>query len=133
MTALLNRYGNATVAQAIAKIRTLAAAQMRDKIALIPESRYRAQAFIDSDGVVDASLTIALVVTRAGDRLTFDFTGSSPSCAGPMNSAQATTFSSVCLALRHIFPDVPFSASAFEPLHITELGHDPENSRDFVM
>lgn len=122
LTALLDRYTDATIAQAIAKIRTLAAAQMRDKIALIPEGSYHAQAFIDSDGVVDAPLTIALVVTRAGDRLTFDFTGSSPPCAGPMNSVQATTFSSVYLALRHIFPDVPLSAGAFEPLHIT--GHE---------
>jgi N-methylhydantoinase B len=33
-----------------------------------------------------------------------------------MNSVLATTLSSVYLAIRHIFPDVPISAGAFEPL-----------------
>ncbi|TIX72572.1 MAG: methylhydantoinase, partial [Mesorhizobium sp.] len=42
--------------------------------------------------------------------------GSSKPCAGPMNSVLATTLSSVYLAMRHIFPDVPISAGAFEPL-----------------
>jgi len=122
ITELLNRYGDNTVTQAIAEIRTLAAAQMRAKIALIPEGSYQSQAFIDSDGVVNEPLTIALNVTRNADRLTFDFAGSSLPCAGPMNSVRATTFSSVYLALRHIFPDVPLSAGAFEPLVIT--GHE---------
>jgi len=50
--------------------------------------------------------------------LIFDFAGSSPPCAGPMNSVLATTLSSVYLAMRHIFPDVPMSAGAFEPLTV---------------
>ena len=35
-----------------------------------------------------------------------------------MNSVLATTHSSVYLAMRHIFPEVPISAGAFEPLNI---------------
>jgi N-methylhydantoinase B len=50
--------------------------------------------------------------------LCFDFAGSSPPCAGPMNSVLATTLSSVYLAMRHIFPEVPISAGAFEPLEV---------------
>lgn len=119
---LLDRYSDHTVTGAISEIRKLAAVQMRAKIALIPEGSYGAQSFIDSDGVVNKPLTIALNVTRRGDHLTFDFTGSSLPCAGPMNSVRATTFSSVYLALRHIFPDVPLSAGAFEPLSI--IGHE---------
>jgi N-methylhydantoinase B len=121
LTALLDRYGDATVAEAITEIRTRAATQMRAMIALIPDGTYESQAFIDSDGVVNAPLTIALTVTRAGDTLTFDFTGSSKPCAGPMNSVRATTLSSVYLAMRHIFPEVPISAGAFEPLRVTGI------------
>ena len=121
LTALLDRYGDATVAAAIAEIRARAAAQMRAMIAAIPEGTYAARAFVDSDGVVDEPLTIALTVTRAGDGLTFDFAGSSPPCAGPMNSVRATTLSSVYLAMRHIFPEVPISAGAFEPLTVTGI------------
>ena len=118
LTQLLDRYGDATVTEAIAEMRALAARQMRANAALIPEGSYRATAIVDSDGVINEPLTIALTVTRHGDALTFDFAGSSPPCMGPMNSVRATTLSSVFLAMRHIFPDVPISAGAFEPLTV---------------
>ncbi|MBL4916524.1 hydantoinase B/oxoprolinase family protein [Szabonella alba] len=121
LTALMDRYGDATVTAAIAEMRILAARQMRANIALIPEGRYAACAYIDSDGVVNEPLTIALTVNRSDEGLTFDFTGSSLPCAGPMNSVRATTLSSVYLAIRHIFPDVPLSAGAFEPLTVTGI------------
>ncbi|WPZ15742.1 hydantoinase B/oxoprolinase family protein [Nitratireductor rhodophyticola] len=115
---VLDRYGDETVRQAIAELRTRAATQMRALIAPIPDGVYRGEAFVDSDGVVDEPLTIALAIEKKGDTLTFDFEGSSPPCMGPMNSVLATTLSSVYLAMRHIFPEVPLSAGAFEPLII---------------
>ena len=66
-------------------------------------------------------LTIALSRHPREDGLIFDFAGSSPPCAGPMNSVRATTLSSVYLAMRHIFPEVPISAGAFEPLTVTGI------------
>jgi len=118
LAALLDRYGDDTVRAAIAEMRGIAARQMRAMIARIPEGSYRARAFIDSDGVVNEPLVIALEVTRSAEGLVFDFAGSSPPCLGPMNSVRATTLSSVYLAMRHIFPDVPLSAGAFEPLEV---------------
>ncbi|RFC69291.1 MULTISPECIES: hydantoinase B/oxoprolinase family protein [Mesorhizobium] len=116
LSAILDRYGDETVIEAIAELRHRAADQMRAHISRIPDGMYRSKAFIDSDGVVNKPLTIALVVEKHGDTLTFDFSQSSKPCAGPMNSVLATTLSSVYLAMRHIFPDVPISAGAFEPL-----------------
>ena len=121
LTQLLDRYTDATVAEAIAEMRLRAARQMRAMIALIPEGRFDATAMIDSDGVVNTPLTIALAVARKGDDLHFDFTGSSPPCMGPMNSVRATTLSSVYLAIRHIFPEVPLSSGAFEPLVVENI------------
>jgi len=85
-------------------------------VSAIPDGTYSSKAFVDSDGVVNEPLTIALAIKKQGETLSFDFTGSSKPCAGPMNSVLATTLSSVYLAMRHIFPDVPISAGAFEPL-----------------
>jgi N-methylhydantoinase B len=121
LAALMDRYGDAVVSEAVARMRDLAARQMRAMVALIPEGSYRATAMIDSDGVVNEPLTIALTVTRRGETLVFDFAGSSLPCAGPMNSVRATTLSSVYLAVRHVFPDVPISAGAFEPLVVTGI------------
>jgi len=115
---LLGRYGDATVADAIAEMRAIAARQMRAHLAGVPDGRYAARAIIDSDGVVNEPLVIALTVAKAGEGVVFDFAGSSAPCAGPMNSVRATTVSAVYLAMRHIFPDVPLSAGAFEPFEI---------------
>ena len=117
--ALMDRYSDDTVTGAIAELRDRAAVQMRAFIRDIPEGSYRSVAWIDSDGVVNEPLEIRLSVTRQDDDLIFDFAGSSPPCTGPMNSVLATTLSSVYLAMRHIFPEVPMSAGAFEPLKVT--------------
>ncbi|MDH3660354.1 MAG: hydantoinase B/oxoprolinase family protein [Alphaproteobacteria bacterium] len=120
LQALLDRYGTETVREAIAELRTRASAQMRAKLEPIPDGFYPGRAFVDSDGVVDEPLTIDLVIEKRDGDLWFDFSKSSPPCQGPMNSVLATTQSSVYLAVRHIFPDVPISAGAFEPLHVQD-------------
>lgn len=115
---LLDRYGDGTIEAAVAELRRRDAAQMRACIATIPDGTYRSTAIVDSDGVVNRPLEINLTIEKAGTELRFDFSRSSPPCAGPMNSVFATTESAVFLAIRHIFPEVPLSAGAFEPLHV---------------
>jgi N-methylhydantoinase B len=124
LTALLDRYGADTVKSAIREWRGRAAQQMRAKIAQIPDATYRGEAWVDSDGVVDKPLRIAVSIEKKDGDLYFDFEGSSPPCRGPMNSVIATTRSSVYLAMKHIFPEVPINAGTFDPLHIK----DPEGT-----
>ena len=120
LTALLDRYGAETIKSAIREWRARAAQQMRAKIALIPDGTYHGEAWVDSDGVVDEPLRIAVNIEKKDGDLYFDFDGSSPPCKGPMNSVLATTCSSVYLAMKHIFPDVPINAGTFDPLHIKD-------------
>ncbi len=115
---ILDRYGDETVKAAISELRVRAAEQMRANARLIPDGVYQSVAFVDSDGVVNEPLEIRLKITAKDGELEFDFAGSSKPCMGPMNSVLATTLSSVYLAMRHIFPDVPISAGAFEPLKV---------------
>ena len=121
LAGLMDRYGDDAVVEAIARMRQLAARQMRAMLADFPETPVAANAIVDSDGVVNQPLTIALSVRRQGDDVVFDFAGSSPPCMGPMNSVRATTLSAVYLAVRHVFPEVPISAGAFEPLQVTGI------------
>ncbi|WP_435228783.1 hydantoinase B/oxoprolinase family protein [Pseudopelagicola sp. nBUS_20] len=115
---LMDRYGDEAVTEAIKELRGRAAQQMRAFIGTIPEGTYKSTAWIDSDGVINKPLEIRLAITKADTDLIFDFEGTSPPCEGPMNSVKATTYSSVYLAMRHIFPEVPMSAGAFQPLSI---------------
>ncbi|MCE2897941.1 MAG: hydantoinase B/oxoprolinase family protein [Betaproteobacteria bacterium] len=124
LAALLDRYGADTVDAAVAELKARAARQMRARIATIPDGSYCGEAWIDSDGVVDEPLRIAMTVTKSGERLRFDMSGSSPPCKGPMNSVIATTRSSIYLAVKHVFPEVPINAGTFEPIEIV----DPEGT-----
>ena len=119
-TELIDRYGKQTVNSSIQELRSRAAQQMRAKIKEIPDGLYQGQAFVDSDGVIDEPLCIDMKVRKQDTELYFDMSDSSPPCLGPMNSVIATTKSSVYLAIKHIFPDVPINAGTFDPLHIKE-------------
>ncbi|MEM7045072.1 MAG: hydantoinase B/oxoprolinase family protein, partial [Pseudomonadota bacterium] len=116
--ALLDRYGDNVVRSAIEELRARAETQMRTLIDEIPDGHYSSTAWVDSDGVVNEPLQIRLTVEKTLGHLRFDFSKSSPPCQGPMNSVLATTLSSVYLAMRHIFPEVPISAGAFAPLEV---------------
>ncbi|MBM3645145.1 MAG: methylhydantoinase [Alphaproteobacteria bacterium] len=120
LTALIDRYGASTVRSAIAEMRARAAKLMRARIAAIPDGIYQGTSVVDSDGVVDEPLTIRMRIDKKGEELTFDMSGSSPPCRGPMNSVIATTRSAIYLAIKHVFPDVPINAGTFEPLRIVD-------------
>lgn len=124
LNALLDRYGDDTVTEAIAELRARASTQMSAFIDEIPDGQYKSTAWVDSDGVVNEPLAINLTIDKTPGNLRFDFSESSPPCIGPMNSVIATTKSAVYLAMRHIFPEVPISAGAFEPLEVLR----PENT-----
>ncbi|MBT6828246.1 MAG: methylhydantoinase [Rhodospirillaceae bacterium] len=124
LTALLDKYGVDLVNAVIKEMRGRAAQQMRARINTIPDGAYQGISYVDSDGVVNEPLKIDMKIRKEEGALHFDLSGSSPPCQGPMNSVLATTKSSIYLAMKHIFSEVPINAGTFEPLHIT----DPEGT-----
>lgn len=124
LAALIDRYGEDVVEAAIVELKSRAEQQMRAKIATIPDGTYEGESIVDSDGVDDRPLRIALTLRKEGTELYFDLSRSSPPCRGPMNSVIATTRSSIYLAIKHVFPEVPINAGTFAPLHIA----DPEGT-----
>jgi N-methylhydantoinase B len=113
---LLDEYGEGTIASAFEAFTRRAEALMRDAIQAIPDGTYAFEDFLDNDGISDTPLRIALDLTIAGDRMTLDFSRSSPSCAGPLNIAHATSVACCYVALKHAFPDVPANAGCLAPI-----------------
>jgi N-methylhydantoinase B len=111
---LLDEYGDATVLQAMQELRARAKTLMRAHIAALPDGVYRYSDSLDNDGVTDTPLTIALDMHVAGERLTLDFSRTSPQCAGPVNISRATAVAACYVGLKHLFPDVPANAGVLD-------------------
>ncbi|MDA0229373.1 MAG: hydantoinase B/oxoprolinase family protein [Proteobacteria bacterium] len=119
LTALLDKYGEATVSAAIEALKDRSEQRMRAHIETIPDGAYVFSSYMDSDGVDDAPLEVRVNTTVKGSDIHVDFSGSSPPCRGPVNSVWATTLASVYCAVKHIFPDVPINAGCFRPIAVT--------------
>jgi N-methylhydantoinase B len=111
---LLDEYGDAVVLQAMGELRARAVKLMRSHIATLPDGRYSFSDILDNDGVKDEPLTIALDMTVQGERMTLDFSRTSPQCAGPVNISRATAIAACYVALKHLFPDVPANAGVLD-------------------
>ena len=121
---LLDKYGDSEVERYMDELRERSERQMRAYIREIPDGTYRAEAFLDSDGIEPDPIRVALSVTVADDTLDFDFSGSSAPVKGPLNGTLSVTFAAVFVALKHIFPEVPINAGIFRPVRINV----PENT-----
>ena len=124
---LLDEYGAPTVREALSELRQRAVTLMRANIARLPAGSYHCEDYLDNDGIRDERLRIAVTVRVAHDapdpadgkpapRLTLDFTGTSPACAGPVNIARSTAVAACYVALKHVFPDVPANAGVLDPI-----------------
>jgi N-methylhydantoinase B len=114
--ALLDDYGDETVATALAALSARAETLMRENITALADGTYSYDDFLDNDGVTDTPLRIALDLTITGDRMRLDFSRSAPACDGPLNIARSTSVACCYVALKHLFTDVPANAGCLAPI-----------------
>ncbi|MCP4319331.1 MAG: hydantoinase B/oxoprolinase family protein [Hyphomicrobiales bacterium] len=124
MTALLDEYGDATIAECLVDLKARAAELMRARIRELPNGIVSAEDFLDNDGIKDEPLKIAMDLTIEDDHMIMDFSRSSPACAGPVNISRSTTIAACYVALKHIFGEVPANAGVLEPV---EFRIDPDS------
>jgi N-methylhydantoinase B len=114
--ALLDEYGDATVAEAFTQFSDRAEALMRAAICTLPDGRYRFDDVLDNDGITDDLLHVALDLTIAGDTMELDFSRSSAAAQGPINISRSTAVAACYVALKHIFTEVPANAGCLRPI-----------------
>ena len=122
LSALLDEFGDETIAAAMKELRLRAARMMRANIAELKNGTYAAEDFLDNDGIRDEPLKIALDLTIDGDGMIFDFSRSSAACAGPVNIARSTAIAACYVALKHVFHDVPANAGVLDPIRFVIPG-----------
>jgi len=116
----MEMYGLETLEQAVEEIIAATERHMREEIRKIPDGEYSAERFMDHDGFDrDKLVKVKATVRVKGDNIAFDFSGSDPQVKGSINSTEANTFSSVCLAFfMTIDPDIRKNEGALRPIEL---------------
>ena len=118
MDALLDEYGAETVKAALVALGDRAETLARSEISDMPDGRWEAEDFMDNDGITDEALPVRVALEVQGDKLTLDFTGTAPTCAGPINIARPTAIACCYVAIKHIFPSLPANAGVMRSIDI---------------
>ena len=85
LTELCDKFGGDAVLETFRVLFDRARETMRRLIALLPDQAVTFADVVDNDGLVDQPLIIQATLTKQGERVVLDFTGTAPQCAGPLN------------------------------------------------
>jgi len=119
LTSVIERYGIDPVAAAMAAILDYSERRMRAEIERIPDGTATFSDVLDDDGVSGGPIPIRVAVTVEGDRIGFDFTGTSDQVSGPVNAVFAVTSSATYYAVRALTdPEIPPNAGCYRPIEI---------------
>ncbi|MEH7391421.1 hydantoinase B/oxoprolinase family protein [Bacillus sp. JJ1474] len=117
MLEIVKRYGLETVQAAIQEMFEMEEKATRLAIASIPDGEYKAEAFMDDDGVGIKNPKVCVTVQIKGGEMTIDLTGSAEQCLGPINCGYAATLSGARIALKAVTsPLSPVNEGTFRPL-----------------
>ena len=120
LQALLGRYGREVVLAHIQALFAATEAQMRAEIAAIPDGVYAGESVVYDDGIRPGSrMRIVVTAVKAGDEITFDYTGTDPQTPGFVNAPLSTTLSALLLTfLMLVDPDIAHNAGLMRPIHV---------------
>jgi N-methylhydantoinase B len=117
LTEIFAKYGKQEVEEYAAHLLDYSAAMMRAALRDIPNGTYRAEDFLDGDGIVDHPIRIAVTIRIHGARAEVDFTGSDPQCAGSVNAVAAIAYSAVYYVFRCLLNEqVPATSGLMRPI-----------------
>jgi N-methylhydantoinase B len=130
---ICSRYGVERSKRAAAALLVYSEELMRAFLQTVPPGEYRAEDFLDNDGINDQPIKIAVTISVQPDNHTnlsrgqkrschmgtVDFTGSDPQVAGSVNAVAAITYSACFYAFRCLLAeDVPAAAGLMRPIHV---------------
>jgi N-methylhydantoinase B len=119
MSELVAKYGVATVGQAVALIMDNSEQQVRAALQAIPDGVYSGEDYADSAGPDGPPIRVVVTVTKAGDGITFDFTGSDPATASSFNQGWGALLSCCRAMLKCVTtPQDPTNDGSFRPLQV---------------
>lgn len=133
-----HRYGLEQARSASRALLDYSEQMMRAFLARVPRGTYRAEDFMDSDGISDRPVKIVVTVKVQGQRgrvgrghaVTVDFTGSDPQVEGSINAVEAITYSACFYVFRCLLEeDVPATSGLMRPIRVIAPSGTVVNAR----
>ncbi|MGB8752593.1 MAG: hydantoinase B/oxoprolinase family protein [Candidatus Sulfotelmatobacter sp.] len=120
---ICSRYGIDRAQGAAQELLQYSEELMRSFLLRVPTGTYRAEDFLDNDGISGRPVKIAVTVKVRGrvpgPAVTVDFTGSDPQVEGSVNAVEAITYSACFYVFRCLLADdVPATAGLMRPIRV---------------
>jgi len=122
------RYGVKRAQRAAVELQKYSEELMRAFLRRVPPGKYRAEDFLDGDGISERPVKIAVEVRVAGKdarlaqdekAVVVDFTGSDPQVEGSINAVAAITYSACFYVFRCLLEeDIPAAAGLMRPIQV---------------
>ena len=133
-----DRYGLKRAQSASRALLDYSERMMRAFLVRVPQGTYRAEDFMDSDGITDRPVKMVVAVKVEGQRgrvarghtVTVDFTGSDPQVEGSINAVEAITYSACFYVFRCLLTeDVPATSGLMRPVRVIAPSGTVVNAR----
>jgi len=135
---ICQRYGLERAKTAAQDLLDYSEQMMRAFLARVPRGTYRAEDFMDGDGISEKPVRIAVAVKVAGGRgraarghiVSVDFTGTDLQVEGSINAVEAITYSACFYVFRCLLADdVPATAGLMRPIRVVAPAGTVVNAR----
>ncbi|HEY0182020.1 MAG TPA: hydantoinase B/oxoprolinase family protein [Rhodopila sp.] len=128
LSELAAKYGTDTLLGIMQEVLDYSETMMRAALRALPDGEAEFTDIFDGDGVLgpgeteDQTFKVHIKVSKHGDTISADFTGSDPAVAGPMNAPLTVTASGVFCALKMIADPkslIPPNSGCWRPVTVT--------------
>jgi N-methylhydantoinase B len=116
---LLERYGAEVVTAYMAEVIDYAERLTRAALAELPDGTWSFEDWIDDDGVEDRPIRLFVTMTKRGDHMLVDWTGTDPQVKGAINNTYSFSKAASYTAIRSVLPqNIPNNEGVFRAIEV---------------
>ena len=117
---LADHYGPANIQRLMTELIDYAERMTRSAIKQLPDGVFSFEDHIDDDGIdVGKPIPLKVTITKSGDQIHVDWTGSSPQVRGAINNTLSFTKSASYCAIRSVLPgNIPNNDGVFRAIEV---------------
>ncbi|MCW4049399.1 MAG: hydantoinase B/oxoprolinase family protein [Candidatus Bathyarchaeota archaeon] len=114
---LVEQYGAETLHQAMDDVMDYSERRMREEISAMPDGVYSAVDYMESILPGDGDVSITVTITKNGDSMVFDYSGTSDMVDRPVNAPLGVTVAGIYFTLISTTdPTIPVNDGCFRPI-----------------